>query len=122
MLVYCYVRSVMLLLCWLHEGISNTLDRFAGSADLGILMGNPDGTWEILRAQEHPLGIPEARPGGRVEVSHGKLLLDLGVYAWVEHVLDMTENCSTPCCRPRIQPRRFWLDRISGRMLGVEQV
>ena len=59
---------------------------------------------------------------GRAELSHGRFLLDPGIFAWVEQALDTAENCSTPCARPRIRPGRFCLGRIPGLRPGVEQV
>ena len=51
-------------------------------------MGNPhwykNSQWEPLRHDE----------GGRVELSHGRFLLDLGIFAWVEQALDMAGNRS----------------------------
>ena len=59
---------------------------------------------------------------GRAELSHGRFLLDPGIFAWVEQALDTAENCSTPYSRPRIRPGRFCLGRIPGLRPGVEQV
>ena len=43
---------------------------------MGILMGRG----KFLRGQEYPVRNPEARPGGRAEFSHGKFLLDPGIF------------------------------------------
>ena len=77
---------------------------------------------------ESPWGQDYSRWGslkhdqGRAELSHGRFLLDPGISAWVEQALDTAENCSTPCPRPGIRPRRFCLGRIPGLRPGVEQV
>ena len=81
-----------------------TGDSWTYGEYLGISMANLDGTWESLTGTRIFTGIPEARPGGRAEFGHGRFLLDPGVSAWIEHVLDVAENCSTPCRRRRIQP------------------
>ena len=91
-----------------------------------VLMGNPHGN-----PQGEPMGNPHGyrnsqwqslgMTGGRAELSHGRFLLDLGIFAWVEQALDTAENCSTPCPRPGIRPRRFCLSRIPGLRPGVEQ-
>ena len=56
-----------------------------------MIMGHGESPW----GQEFPVGILETRSGGRLELSHGRFLLDLGIFACVEHVLDTAENCST---------------------------
>ena len=55
---------------------------------MGILTGHGESSW----GQEFPVGILETRPGGRAELSHGRFLLDLGIFAWVEQALDTAEN------------------------------
>ena len=65
---------------------------------------------------------PNGMPQGRAELSHGRFLLDPGIFAWVEQALDTAENCLTPYSRPRIRPGRFCLGRIPGLRPGVEQV
>ena len=50
--------------------------------------------WEKI-----PVGILETRPVGRAQLSHGRFLIDPGIFAWVEQALDMAANCSIPCPR-----------------------
>ena len=93
---------------------------------MGTTRGNP---MVILTLYgESPWGQDYSRWGslkrdqGRAELSHGRCLLDPGIFAWVEQALDTAENCSTPYSRPRIRPGRFCLGRIPGLRPGVEQV
>ena len=80
------------------------------------------GEWEVEIAPNHTRRGSLKHDQGREELSHGRFLLDPGIFAWVEQALDMAENCSTPSSRPRIRPGRFCLGRIPGLRPGVEQV
>ena len=76
--------------------------------------------WGFL--MEHgkaPVGMPTR---GSSRVWPWQISARFRFSVWVEHALDVAENCSTPCPRPRIRPRRFCLGRISSLMAGSEQV
>ena len=96
-----------------HVNTHGTHEESPWKSSQGV--GNPHGT-------TIPSGTLETHTGGRAEMSHGRFVVDLGIFAWVEQALDTAENCSTPCPRAGIRTCHFCVGRIPSLKPGVERV